>query len=85
MAVRSSVAGEDGAEHAFPGMMDSFLNVRNERQLWQAVADVVDSAWSERARAYRQEKQISGVAFTVNPTYPNEMAVHTVISWILNC
>ncbi len=96
VAVRSSVAGEDGAEHAFPGMMDTFLNVREERQLWRAVADVVNSAWSERAQAYRQEKQIagqivpavviqqqvdaqiSGVLFTVNPTYPGEMAVHTV-------
>lgn len=96
VAVRSSVADEDGLDHAFPGMMDSFLNVKDEPHLWQAVADVVNSAWSERARAYRQEKQIegqvvpavivqrqidapiSGVAFTVNPTYPAEMAIHTV-------
>ena len=95
-AVRSSVADEDGPTHAFPGMMDSFLNVKSEPALWQAVADVVNSAWSERAQAYRREKQIeslvlpaviiqrqvdariSGVAFTVNPAYPNEMAIHTV-------
>ncbi len=97
VAVRSSVADEDGADHAFPGMMDSFLNVKDEEHLWQAVEDVVNSAWSERALAYRQEKQIekeavpaviiqrqvdaqiSGVAFTVNPTYPSEMAIHTVV------
>ena len=58
VAVRSSVADEDGADHAFPGMMDSFLNVKDEERLWQAVEDVVNSAWSERALAYRQEKQI---------------------------
>lgn len=96
VAVRSSVAGEDGSDHAFPGMMDSFLNVRDEANLWKAIEDVVNSAWSERALAYRKEKQItgaiipavvvqqqidaeiSGVVFTVNPVYPNEMAIHTV-------
>ena len=96
VAVRSSVADEDGPTHAFPGMMDSFLNVKSEPALWQAVADVVNSAWSERAQAYRREKQIgglvlpaviiqrqvdariSGVVFTVNPAYPNEIAIHTV-------
>ena len=96
VAVRSSVADEDGSAHAFPGMMDSFLNVKDEPRLWQAIANVVNSAWSERAVAYRQEKQItgqivpavviqqqinaeiSGVVFTVNPTYPDEMAIHTV-------
>lgn len=96
VAVRSSVAGEDGLAHAFPGMMDSFLYVKDEPQLWQAIEDVVRSAWSERAVAYRKEKQItgkvvpavviqrqihaeiSGVAFTVNPVYPHEMAIHTV-------
>ena len=96
VAVRSSVAGEDGLDHAFPGMMDSFLNVRDEAHLWKAIEDVVNSAWSERALAYRKEKQItgaiipavvvqqqidaeiSGVVFTVNPVYPNEMAIHTV-------
>ena len=96
VAVRSSVGDEDGEAHAFPGMMDTFLNVKDEAHLWRAVADVVDSAWSERALAYRREKQIegeaipavviqrqmdariSGVMFTVNPVYPNEMAIHTV-------
>ena len=96
VAVRSSMAGEDGLIDAFPGMMDSFLAIKDEQCLWQAVKDVVNSAWSDRTLAYRKEKHIvgkiipaviiqrqivadlSGVVFTVNPLYPNEMAIHTV-------
>ena len=97
LAVRSSVADEDGKAHAFPGMMDTVLNVRTEDQLWSAIEQVVRSAWSERALAYRQEKgldqtavlpavviqqmvqpEASGVLFTTNPTYPQEVAIHAV-------
>ncbi len=60
VAVRSSIAGEDGLDHAFPGMMDSFLNVKDESGLWKGIEDVVQSAWSDRAMAYRREKQIAG-------------------------
>ena len=58
VVVRSSVAGEDGLTDAFPGMMDSFLSIKDEQSLWKAVEDVVNSAWSDRALAYRKEKQI---------------------------
>ncbi|RZK60875.1 MAG: hypothetical protein EOO59_06445, partial [Hymenobacter sp.] len=56
VAVRSSVADEDGEANAFPGMMDSVLNVSDWPALWAAVARVAASAYSERAVAYRRQR-----------------------------
>lgn len=56
VAVRSSVADEDGATAAFPGLMDSVLNVTDWPALLAAVARVAASAYSDRALAYRQQR-----------------------------
>jgi len=54
VAVRSSVADEDGAAAAFPGLMDTVLSVSTWPELRAAVARVAASAYSERALAYRR-------------------------------
>lgn len=59
VVVRSSVADEDGQEHAFPGMMDSFLNLTRLEDLWEAIAMCAASAYSERAVAYRRQKGLT--------------------------
>lgn len=51
VAVRSSVADEDGAAAAFPGLMDTVLSVSTWPELRAAVARVAASAYSERALA----------------------------------
>ncbi len=56
VAVRSSVADEDGAVAAFPGLMDSVLNVSDWPALLAAVARVAASAYSDRALAYRRQR-----------------------------
>ncbi len=56
VAVRSSVADEDGDANAFPGMMDSVLSVSDWPALWVAVARVAASAYSERALTYRRQR-----------------------------
>jgi hypothetical protein len=56
VAVRSSVADEDGDAAAFPGMMDSVLNVSDWPTLWAAVARVAASAYSDRALTYRRQR-----------------------------
>ncbi len=56
VAVRSSVADEDGTAAAFPGMMDSVLNVNDWPALLAAVARVAASAYSDRALAYRRQR-----------------------------
>lgn len=59
LAVRSSALGEDGQEHAHPGMLDSVLAVE-PTQLHAAIAQVVKSAGSERVQAYRRQKGLTG-------------------------
>ena len=59
VVVRSSVADEDGESHAFPGMMDSFLNLTTLPDVYSAVAGCAASAYSERATAYRSQKKLT--------------------------
>lgn len=59
LAVRSSALGEDGQEHAHPGMLDSVLAVE-PAQLHAAIAQVVKSTGSERVQAYRRQKGLTG-------------------------
>ncbi len=54
VAVRSSVAGEDGRSHSFAGMHDTILDVRGIEAVLTAIRRVWESAWSERAIAYRR-------------------------------
>ena len=56
VAVRSSVADEDGEANAFPGMMDSVLSISDWPALWAAVARVAASAYSDRALTYRRQR-----------------------------
>ncbi len=58
VSVRSSVVGEDSADHSFAGQMESFLNVPPDR-LVGAIKQVWASAFSTRALAYRTKKRLS--------------------------
>lgn len=51
-SVRSSVVGEDSAEHSFAGQMDSYLNV-SATHVMDTVRRVWTSAFSSRALVYR--------------------------------
>lgn len=55
VAVRSSALDEDSAEKSFAGMHDSFLFVRGETALLDAVRAVWASAFNARAMAYRMD------------------------------
>jgi pyruvate,water dikinase len=57
LSVRSSVVGEDSAEHSFAGQMDSFLNV-TATEVAATIKKVWASAFSSRALVYRKEKRI---------------------------
>ncbi|UFS99788.1 phosphoenolpyruvate synthase [Nocardia huaxiensis] len=52
IAVRSSVVGEDGAEHSYAGQFDTFLNVRGVEATVARVRECWASAYSERAVRY---------------------------------
>ncbi len=90
VAVRSSAAGEDGADHSFAGVFESLLHIGRET-LPQAVNDVLASFESERAGAYgvnaaganilvqaMVNADYAGVCFTRAPTSGGHMMVEMV-------
>lgn len=83
VAVRSSAAGEDGAEHSFAGQYDTVLGVSSVDELAAAVEKCVRSVGSDRATAYQDsgpaarmhlvvqqmvDARAAGVVFTADPT-----------------
>ncbi len=63
VAVRSSGIGEDSAEHSFAGQFDSFLYVRGEENILDALRHCWASAYSARNFAYRRT---AGLAETMS-------------------
>lgn len=61
VAVRSSASDEDGTDHSFAGMHDSFLFVRGAEDVLNRVLQVWKSAFNSRAISYRIE---NGLAIT---------------------
>ncbi|MBL9213677.1 MAG: hypothetical protein JNL92_24650 [Opitutaceae bacterium] len=61
LAVRSSARDEDGADHSFAGLFESFLSVPPE-QVAAMVEAVRRSGAGERVRAYRRERGLDGPA-----------------------
>jgi rifampicin phosphotransferase len=61
LAVRSSAAEEDGAEHSFAGQYESYLYVQPD-DVAARVRDVWDAASNPRVEAYRRERGLSGPA-----------------------
>jgi pyruvate,water dikinase len=59
VAVRSSAAAEDGAEHSFAGQQETILGVEGEQPLLDAVERCLHSWESARAQAYRAQKGLA--------------------------
>ncbi|MFD8424544.1 phosphoenolpyruvate synthase [Streptomyces sp. NPDC059668] len=76
VAVRSSGADEDGAEHSFAGQFDSFLNVSGFDEVVAHVRRCWASAFSERSLHYRAQRALApsagGVAVVVQRMVPAE-------------
>lgn len=62
VVVRSSVLDEDGGKNAFPGVMDSFLNIASVEDLEEAISDCAASAWSTNAESYRKHHNLDPLA-----------------------
>lgn len=67
VAVRSSAADEDGREHSFAGIHESYLNQRGADAVQARILDVWASAYQERALLYRHSHRL--------PLHPVAMAV----------
>jgi pyruvate,water dikinase len=59
------MADEDSARHSFAGQLDSFLNIRGTDAVLTAVKACWASAYGERARAYRNEHNLSDTKITM--------------------
>ncbi len=64
VAIRSSATAEDGAEHAWAGQLDSFLNT-DSKTLLDNVRKCWSSLFTPRAIFYRFEKQLHGTDISV--------------------
>ncbi|MCL4280426.1 MAG: phosphoenolpyruvate synthase, partial [Ignavibacteriaceae bacterium] len=64
VAVRSSATAEDGAEHAWAGQLESFLNT-DKNSLLDHVRKCWGSLFTPRAIFYRFEKDLSGTEISV--------------------
>ncbi len=56
VAVRSSATAEDLADASFAGQQESYLNMRGEKQLLDAVKKCMASLFTNRAISYREDK-----------------------------
>ncbi len=59
VAVRSSGIGEDSAEYSFAGQFSSFLFQKGELAIEESIKRCWASGFSERALAYRRERDLS--------------------------
>lgn len=57
-AIRSSAVDEDGGEHSFAGILESYLFQRDLDQIMTSIIKCYQSCFSERALRYRLEKKI---------------------------
>ena len=78
VAVRSSANAEDLPEASFAGQQDTYLNVRGEDAVVQAVRDCWASLWTPRAIAYRHQMGIDqgtvAMAVVVQVMVPSEVS-----------
>ena len=65
LGVRSSATAEDLPGASFAGQQDTFLNVRGDRDLLQAVKRCWSSLWTARALAYRARQGIDPAAVSL--------------------
>ena len=56
VAVRSSATAEDLPSASFAGLHETFLNVKGEKELLDAVKKCIASLFNDRAISYREEK-----------------------------
>ncbi len=59
VAVRSSATAEDLPEASFAGQYETFLNIKGEKELLDAIKNCFSSLYTDRAIKYREDKGIS--------------------------
>ncbi len=58
VSVRSSATDEDGKNHSFAGMMESYLSLKQDDEIFDYIKKCYASCFSERAMQYRYENKL---------------------------
>jgi pyruvate,water dikinase len=66
VAVRSSATAEDLPTASFAGQQESYLNIRGERELLQAVRQCMASLFTDRAISYRVDRGFDHMAVALS-------------------
>jgi len=66
VAVRSSATAEDLPTASFAGQQESYLNIRGEKKLLQAVKKCIASLFTDRAISYRADKGFNQFAIALS-------------------
>lgn len=80
VAVRSSATAEDLPDASFAGQQESFLNIKGESNLIQAIRDAWASLFGARAIFYRQTKGFDH--FKVSLAVPIQVMIQSEISGV---
>lgn len=59
IAVRSSAMDEDGGAHSFAGLLSSYLYIKSQQKMLEAVKNCWASLYTERGLIYRQKNKLS--------------------------
>ena len=65
VAVRSSATAEDSKNLSFAGQFDTFLNIKNEKDLINSIKKCKNSVKSKRAISYAKNKKITNIKMAV--------------------
>jgi len=81
VAVRSSATAEDLPDASFAGQQESYLNIKGEANLIQAIRHAYASLFSARAIFYRQTKGFDH--FSVSLAIPIQLMIQSEISGVM--
>jgi len=66
VAVRSSGVVEDMPNASFAGQFESYLNIKGEKELLEAIKKCLASTFNDRVISYREEKNIGQLKFALS-------------------
>ena len=81
VAVRSSATAEDLADASFAGQQESYLNMKGEKQVLEAVKKCMASLFTNRAISYREDKGFDH--FRVKLSVAVQKLVHSKSSGVM--
>ncbi len=83
VAVRSSATAEDLPDASFAGQQETFLNVKGEADLLQAVRKCVASLFNDRAISYREQRGFDHMSVALSVTVQEMVKADTGSSGVM--